>query len=180
MKDDQLTLRRAIADLSYLTSAGAFNYGQVASISADAAITDTGANTGYFKLAEVMRNPYMPIALEVIMPGISLGGGMTTTATGTVTQAKLTLTITFSDDGTNPAGETITADVQVVAITTNAGVVVTKNYIHLPPHNHGWMKIAWATTFTGGSGQTAAWGPLGLYGVVGPSNLIGTNFTNRG
>jgi hypothetical protein len=47
MLDDQLTFRRAIADLSYLTSANAYNYGAVASISADANITDAGANTGF-------------------------------------------------------------------------------------------------------------------------------------
>jgi hypothetical protein len=50
-------------------------------------------------LAEVLRNPYMPTALFVDMPGVSLGGGMTTT--NAPTSAKLTLTITFSDDGTN-------------------------------------------------------------------------------
>lgn len=180
MLDDQLTFRRAIADLSYLTTAGGYNYGQVQNLTADGAITDAGANTNFKVLAEAMRNPYTPTALFVDMPGVSGGGGMTTTATGTITAAKLTLTITFSDDGTNPVGQTITADVQNVAVTSNAGVVNTKGYIHLPPHNHGWMKVAWATSFTGGSAQTAAWGPLGLYGVVSPSNLNGVDMTNRG
>jgi hypothetical protein len=105
MLDDQLTFRRAIADLSYLTSANAYNYGAVASISADAAITDAAANTGYKALAEVLRNPYMPSGLFVDLPGVSLGGGMTTT--GAPTSLKLTLTITFSDDGTNATGESI-------------------------------------------------------------------------
>jgi hypothetical protein len=178
MLDDQLTFRRAIADLSYLTSANAYAYGVVASISADANITDAGANTGFKILAEVLKNPYTPTTLFVDMPGISLGGGMTTA--NAPTSLKLTLTITFSDDGTNPAGQTITADVQNVTITANAGTLVTKGYIILPPHNHSYMKVAWATTFTGGASPTAAWGPLGLYGMVAPSNLIGTDMTNRG
>jgi hypothetical protein len=177
MLDDQLTLRRAIADLSYLTSAGAYAYGVVASISADAAITDTGANTGYKLLAEVLRNPVTPTGLLVLLPGVSLGGGMTTT--GAPTAAKLTLTITFSDDGTNAAGESISVDVQSVTIASNAATLTTKNYVALPPHNHSYIKIAWATTFTAGTSPTAAWGPLGLYGAVGPNNLNGVDWTVR-
>jgi hypothetical protein len=178
MLDDQLTFRRAIADLSYLTSANAYNYGAVASISADAAITDTGANTGFKLLAEVLRNPYTPTVLFVDLPGVSLGGGMTTT--GAPTSAKLTLTITFSDDGTNPVGESIAVDVQNVTVTANAATLTTRNFVPLPPHNHSYMKVAWATTFVAGTSPTAAWGPLGLYGMVSPSNLIGTDMTNRG
>jgi hypothetical protein len=178
MLDDQLTFRRAIADLSYLTSANAYNYGQVASIAADANITDAGANTGFKILAEVLRNPHMPIALFVDMPGISLGGGMTTA--NAPTNAALDLTLTFSDDGSATVGQSITARMQSVAITANAGVLVTRNFIFLPPVVHSYIKVAWATTFTGGASPTAAWGPLGLYGMVAPSNLIGTDMTNRG
>jgi hypothetical protein len=178
MLDDQLTFRRAIADLSYLTSANAYNYGAVASISADAAITDAAANTGYKALAEVLRNPYMPSGLFVDLPGVSLGGGMTTT--GAPTSLKLTLTITFSDDGTNATGESISVDVQNVTVTANAATLTTRNFVPLPSHKHGYIKVAWATTFVAGTSPTAAWGPLGLYGVVGPSNLIGTDMTDRG
>jgi hypothetical protein len=96
----------------------------------------------------VLRNPQVvPTALLVVLPGISLAGGMTTT--NAPTSLKLTLTITFSDDGSTTVGESITVDVQVVTITANAGVLTTKNFVFLPPHNHSYIKIAWATTFTG-------------------------------
>lgn len=178
MLDDQLTFRRAIGDLSYLTSAGAYNFGVVALIAADANITDAAANTGFKLLAEVLRNPLTPVPLFVAMPGISLAGGMTTT--GAPTSLKLTLTITFSDDGSTTVGESITVDVQNITITSNAGVLVTKGYVALPPHNHAYMKVAWATTFVAGTSPTAAWGPLGLYGIVSASNLNGVDMIARG
>lgn len=179
MKDDQLTARRAIADLSYLTSAGAFNYGAVALISADANITNTGANTGYKSFGEGGRNPIItPMALEVVMPGISLAGGMTTT--GAPTAAALDLTLTFSDDGTNQVGQTITARVQNVTIASNAGVLVTRSFIRLPAVKHAYYKVAWASTLTGGTSPTAAWGPLGLYLVNQPDDLNGVTGTDIG
>lgn len=148
------------------------NTGTVTSNSADAAITDAAANTGFKLIKNTNRIPYRPLALDILMPGVSAGGGITTT--GGPTPVAIVFTCTFSSDGTNAVGGSIVSKSVSVTIASNAGTAPGQLYLLLPAFNYAYLKVAWATTMTGGSSPTTAWGLLDISYTQNIDSVAGT------
>lgn len=158
MQDYALILRKIKAIVTY------DQYGVTTTQSADAAVTEAGftvPSSNYFTINNTNQIPYRGLFVVIDVPGVSFGGGFTTT--GSPTAVNLGFTTTFSDDNTNPivAAEMVSKQV-VLSVTANAGTAPGRLYYPLPWLNHKGIKIVCAVTFTGGSAQTLALGPVGV------------------
>jgi hypothetical protein len=166
MQDALLKLRSSYA---YKTND---NTGTVTSNAADAAITDASANTGFKQIKWTNRIPYRPLVLEILMPGVSAGGGITTT--GGPTPVAIVFTVTYSTDGTNAVGGSVVSKSVSVTIASNAGTAPGELYLLLGAVTYVYLKAAWVTTMTGGSTPTTAWGLLDISLIQNPSSIGGT------
>lgn len=149
MNDLALVLRQGYATTKYDA------YGVTSAVSAAGNVTADG-NTGYVKIAPNGNPPGIPLkgmAVLFEVPGI--------TTTGAPTALNLTLTVTFSDDGSAQAGPTYTTPAKVISITSNAA---SSNvyYFRIPVTPHAYIKVAWATTITGGSSPTYNYGSVNI------------------
>jgi hypothetical protein len=149
----------------------------LATVSAAAAATNTGADTGFVQLKNVDKIPYRGMALKLTFPDAITATGAGTTGT------TLSFTVTFSDDGTNAVAGLSTVS-RPISLTFASGALTaaavgSKNisspnagflaYLRLPEVRHKYIKVAWATSL-GGSITATNYGKLGISIVPAPDS----------
>jgi hypothetical protein len=134
------------------------NLGTVTSTSASAAVSANG-NTGFVAINNTNRIPRLGMALDITLPGDANGQ---VTTTNSPTALGIIFTVTWSDDGTNTVGGSEVSKSVAITIASNVGTAPGQLRMALADFNHKYIKVAWATTVTGGSSPTYSLGVLGI------------------